>query len=120
MNHDQAPLSLRRTRLAATKLAGYSASVTGAVLTITTARHTASDAINSANRESLRDIVNDLPNISRTFLNQGATPQGATPNVKMVFDRYVSPGRRIVGGKFEWFGESGKCCVSRQNPPRAP
>ena len=36
-----------------------------------------------------------------------------------VFDRYVSPGRRIVDGKFGWFGESGKCCVSRQKPLRA-
>ncbi len=30
----------------------------------------------------------------------------------------VSPGRSSVDGKFAWFGESGKCCVSRHNPLR--
>ena len=39
---------------------------------------------------------------------------------KTVRDRCVSPGRRIVDGKFERLGESGKCCVSRQSPVRCP
>jgi hypothetical protein len=29
-----------------------------------------------------------------------------------------APGFRTVDGNFGWFGESGKCCVSRQNPDR--
>jgi len=44
----------------------------------------------------------------------------ATPNANTVFDSYVCPGRSIVDGKFDLFGESGKCCVSRQNPVRRP
>jgi hypothetical protein len=39
-----------------------------------------------------------------------------TPNLKTVVERYSWPGRRMVDGKFEWLGESGKCCVSRHNP----
>jgi hypothetical protein len=42
----------------------------------------------------------------------------ATPNVKTVRDRYVWPGRRIVVGKFGWFGESGKCWVSSATAER--
>lgn len=39
-----------------------------------------------------------------------------TPVVKTVRERYVSPGRSVVVGKLGLFGESGKCCVSRQKP----
>jgi hypothetical protein len=39
-------------------------------------------------------------------------------NLKIVFDRNVSPGFRIVEGNAGWFGESGKCCVSRQKALR--
>jgi hypothetical protein len=42
----------------------------------------------------------------------------STPNVKIVFERKGWPGRTTVDGKFEWLGESGKCCVSRQRPYR--
>ena len=42
--------------------------------------------------------------------------QRVTPNVKLVSDRNVCPGRSSVLGNWEWLGESGKCCVSRQNP----
>ena len=35
---------------------------------------------------------------------------------RTVFERYSRPGRRIVEGKSGWFGESGKCWVSRQKP----
>lgn len=42
----------------------------------------------------------------------------ATPKVKAVLVSYFSPGRSIVDGNFGWFGESGKCCVSRQKPVR--
>ena len=38
--------------------------------------------------------------------------------VKTVFDRNGWPGRTTVDGKFEWLGESGKCCVSRHKPNR--
>jgi hypothetical protein len=40
----------------------------------------------------------------------------STPNVNVVVECIVSPGFRTVLGKSGWFGESGKCCVSRQNP----
>ena len=36
-------------------------------------------------------------------------------NVNVVVECRVTPGRSTVLGKFGWFGESGKCCVSRQN-----
>ena len=39
-----------------------------------------------------------------------------TPKVNVVVECMVSPGRRTVLGKSGWFGESGKCCVSRQKP----
>ncbi len=42
----------------------------------------------------------------------------STPNLHTVRDRYVSPGRTIVFGNAAWFGESGKCCVSRHSPVR--
>jgi hypothetical protein len=41
------------------------------------------------------------------------------PNVNTVCDEYFWPGRRIVDGNFGRFGESGKCCVSRQKPVRS-
>jgi hypothetical protein len=49
-----------------------------------------------------------------------ARPYGSvrTPNTQTVRDRYSSPGRSTVPGKAGWLGESGKCCVSRQNPVR--
>jgi len=37
-------------------------------------------------------------------------------NLNTVFEWNDSPGFRIVVGKSGWFGESGKCCVSRQRP----
>ena len=37
-------------------------------------------------------------------------------NRKMVVLWNVAPGFRTTEGNFGWFGESGKCCVSRQNP----
>jgi hypothetical protein len=37
---------------------------------------------------------------------------------RMVVDWKVSPGFSSVEGKFGWFGESGKCWVSRQNAVR--
>ncbi len=40
----------------------------------------------------------------------------STPNLKMVWETNCSPGRSTVDGKSAWFGESGKCWVSRQNP----
>jgi hypothetical protein len=43
-----------------------------------------------------------------------------TPNVNTVVDAYFAPGRRIAVGKLAWFGESGKCWVSRQKPLRLP
>jgi hypothetical protein len=42
----------------------------------------------------------------------------ATPNANTVCDWYRSPGRSTVEGKFAWFGESGKCCVSRHSAAR--
>ena len=36
--------------------------------------------------------------------------------VKVVVECIVAPGCRTVLGKSGWFGESGKCWVSRQNP----
>ncbi len=41
-----------------------------------------------------------------------------TPNVNTVCVRYSAPGRSVVVGNFGLFGESGKCCVSRQKPVR--
>jgi len=40
----------------------------------------------------------------------------STPNVNTVTEFSVSPGFNSVEGNFGWFGESGKCWVSRQNP----
>jgi hypothetical protein len=40
----------------------------------------------------------------------------STPNVNVVVECIVSPGFSSVLGKSGWFGESGKCCVSRQKP----
>ena len=37
-----------------------------------------------------------------------------------VVERNVSPGRRIVAGKWGWLTESGKCWVSRQKKPTRP
>ena len=45
---------------------------------------------------------------------------GATPKANTVSERYSCPGRRMVEGNPGWFGESGKCCVSRQKPDRWP
>jgi hypothetical protein len=42
------------------------------------------------------------------------------PNTNTVRELKGLPGFRIVDGKFGWFGESGKCCVSRQSPKRWP
>ena len=44
----------------------------------------------------------------------------STPNVNTVLDAKVSPGRSIVDGNVGWFGESGKCWVSRQKPIALP
>jgi len=44
--------------------------------------------------------------------------EAPTPNAKIVRDRYSLPGRNMVDGNCGWFGESGKCCVSRQNANR--
>jgi hypothetical protein len=38
----------------------------------------------------------------------------AVENLKMVVWWNLSPGLRTVVGKEGWFGESGKCCVSKQ------
>jgi hypothetical protein len=38
-------------------------------------------------------------------------------NRNTVVDANAWPGRRTTVGKFGLFGESGKCCVSRQKPP---
>ena len=43
-----------------------------------------------------------------------------TPNLNTVVELYSWPGRSTVDGKCGLLGESGKCCVSRQNPQRAP
>jgi hypothetical protein len=40
--------------------------------------------------------------------------QLATENANTVVDMNSSSGRSSVDGKSGWFGESGKCCVSRQ------
>ena len=40
------------------------------------------------------------------------------PKVKTVVVLYSWPGFSVVEGNAGWFGESGKCCVSRQNPVR--
>jgi len=41
-----------------------------------------------------------------------------TPKVRVVVERYSWPGRRTVEGKAGWFGESGKCWVSRHRAHR--
>ncbi len=41
-----------------------------------------------------------------------------TPNLKTVLDRNGSTGVRMTDGNAAWFGLSGKCWVSRQNPER--
>ncbi len=46
----------------------------------------------------------------------GEGPQ-RMPKRYSVVERNSSPGRRTVEGKWGWLGESGKCWVSRQNPP---
>jgi hypothetical protein len=43
---------------------------------------------------------------------------GRIPKRNTVRDVSSVPGRRIVDGNCEWFGESGKCCVSRHSPAR--
>ena len=40
----------------------------------------------------------------------------STPNLKIVSDSNGFPGRKTVDGNCGLFGESGKCCVSRQMP----
>ena len=37
-------------------------------------------------------------------------------NLYIVFDKYVSPGSRTTFGNSSWFGESGKCWVSKHSP----
>ena len=37
-----------------------------------------------------------------------------TPNLYMVFCVYCPPGFSTTDGKYGWFGESGKCCASKQ------
>lgn len=37
-------------------------------------------------------------------------------NLKIVVVAYFWPGFSSVEGKLDWFGESGKCWVSRQSP----
>ena len=49
-----------------------------------------------------------------------APPPPLDPNANTVVDRYSCPGLRIVDGNSGLFGESGKCCVSRQKPARRP
>ncbi len=44
----------------------------------------------------------------------------AVPKRWVARERSTSPGRRIVEGNDGWFGESGKCWISRQSPPRRP
>jgi hypothetical protein len=53
-------------------------------------------------------------------VDRDAIHEPCTPNRNTVLDRNVSPGFRIVEGKAGWFGESGKCWVSRQKPERCP
>lgn len=48
--------------------------------------------------------------------DSGAARGGAAQRVEnecTVVDRYVCPGRSTVDGNDGWFGESGKCWVSR-------
>jgi len=56
----------------------------------------------------------------RAIFRHTLTPPDArshfAENLNTVFDLNVSPGFKIVLGKSGWFGESGKCCVSRQKP----
>ena len=40
---------------------------------------------------------------------------GVTEKANTVIELNVSPGASSVDGNSGWFGESGKCCVSRQN-----
>ena len=51
-------------------------------------------------------------------LSQSLPIRHRTPNLHTVLDRYVSPGCRMVVGNAGWFGESGKCWVSRHSPLR--
>src|SRR5690606_41695418 len=53
---------------------------------------------------------------SLTTRSELPAAHGRTPNRKTVVEVKVSPGRRTVDGNDGWFGESGKCCVSRQKP----
>src|SRR2546423_849008 len=46
--------------------------------------------------------------------------QPSTSNANTVRELYSSSGRSTTGGNARWFGESGKCCVSRQKPARWP
>ena len=71
----------------------------------------------------------NLPWHRRLYLFQPASRQACrwigvlgypSENRKTVVCRYLSPGFSSVDGKFGWFGESGKCCVSKQKPLRNP
>ncbi len=62
--------------------------------------------------EFLKDVRSRWPDAIRIVIS------GYTEKRKMVVDRYSSPGRSTVLGNCGWFGESGKCCVSRQKPKR--
>ncbi len=48
------------------------------------------------------------------IIPKSADPRYFAVNLCTVTDRKTRPGSRIVVGKFGWFGESGKCWVSRQ------
>src|SRR5439155_18826708 len=64
------------------------------------------------NLRRARKLVDALPRFG--------APQGAVENLKIVVSWKVSPGLSFVVGNSGWFGESGKCCVSRQKPERCP
>ena len=53
---------------------------------------------------------------TRRLLFLRSCPYFTTPKVNVVVECSVSPGLSSVDGKLGWFGESGKCCVSRQSP----
>ena len=55
--------------------------------------------------------------LGHALLLQADISQGfCVENRCTVISWYSSPGRSAVEGKFGWFGESGKCWVSRQKP----
>jgi hypothetical protein len=55
---------------------------------------------------------------SRRSMHRFQSRNYRVENRKIVVELKVCPGLSTVEGNAGWFGESGKCCVSRQNPYR--